>query len=149
MATATSRAEHSMWKDWDSPTPAVWFDSCCSVRGYDIWCCLCRKSQRSDFPHHFLLDDPASRPEERGHQQLARQKEIFLILLFSPSSGMYYYYLQGQSLSEQRRTSRLAAALSMARAELQPHRGQGQGRPGCSKNTVSFSFSFSTYIFRG
>lgn len=65
------------------------------------------------------------------------KKKIFLILLFFFSPSPEMYYLWRQSLSERGRTARLLAALSMARAELWPHREQGQDRHGCSRNTVS------------
>lgn len=55
------------WEDRDAQTPAVRFDSCCNFRGSEIRCYLYRKSQCSDFPNNFLLNDPTFRSEEREH----------------------------------------------------------------------------------
>lgn len=125
------------WEDWDAQIPAVQLDSCGNSRGSEIQRYLHRKSQCSDFHNNFLLNDPAFRPQERGHQQLERQKkDIFNFTLFFLCSEMFL--LRRQILGEQGGTERSPGALSMARAELWPRRAAAKTLLSFSPSTRSF-----------
>lgn len=120
-----------LWEEWDAQIPSVQLDSCGNSRGSEIWCYLHRKSQCSDFHNNFLLNDAAFRPQERGHEQLERQKkrkDIFNRRGFFPA--VKWFTSKGRAWAGREAQPRLSGALSMARVVLWPRREQGRAAAG-------------------